>query len=290
VLVGASCGCRRNQKRGHPHESRRRSRAGGSRGVALGCGWTPRRFAHSPRRRQVAAAPLRCVGAGRRLLPGPVNRAPQPQTPSAPACSRLRLPCPCLPGRPTVASGEVGRGAPRVRLRRIVFQGCPPSPPLISIFWVVGRGNVTQAIDAPTEKLAAVGRWLNAPASSLPACAGECLPPGISLRSTRRTLTVFRPPTPMLRAPAPGRVSLRSLGLPGTHCLPPRHRQRRERSALREPVFCNRRHRLALPPPGPPRQAEPLRRPTATPLDPASPPAAGAAMVLGKAKTSLETC
>ncbi len=45
---------------------------------------------------------------------------------------------------------------------------------------------------------------------------------------------------------------------------------------------------LALPPPEPPRQVEPLRRPTTTPLDPASPPSVGAVMVLAEAKTSLE--
>lgn len=49
------------------------------------------------------------------------SRQTQPQTPSAPACSRLRLPCPGLPLRPTFAPAWVGGAAPRQRLRRIVL-------------------------------------------------------------------------------------------------------------------------------------------------------------------------
>jgi len=152
----------------------------------------------------------------------------------------LRLLCPSLPGRPTVAPASVGVGRPECASGVLFFKDAHPRLRLDRFFWVVGGGGLTQAIDAATEKLAAVGSRLNAPASSLPACAGECRLPGISLRSTRRTLTVFRPstqaaPRPGSRQSAPCRLRLQT-----AHCLPPRPLRRSPGSALRFRLPCYR--------------------------------------------------
>jgi len=111
-------------------------------------------------------------------------------SPHRPACrsrftSRCRSRSSAAPGplrvprgsRPTIAEAGVGVARAASAFGVVFFRGRPHPPPLPSFFWVVGWGDITHAIDTPTENLAAVGSISNATASSLPACAGQMPPP-----------------------------------------------------------------------------------------------------------------
>jgi hypothetical protein len=128
LLMGAKCGCRRSNKSA-PQASRRRSRAGGSRGVSRRRG-LPQRLVPRHIVQAVAAAALRRVGAARRPLP------PSPLLTSLSSCllmpdaaadpsTSLRsflAPLRCRAG--SHAAAWVWRVAPLVRLRRL-FLGVP---------------------------------------------------------------------------------------------------------------------------------------------------------------------
>lgn len=111
-----------------------------------------------------------------------------------------------------------GRARAECAWRRIYFEGCPPTPPLISVLRWLPMGERSRAIDAPDKNLAAVGSISNAPASSLPACAGKMPPP--------RHLAPLDPSHPDSlpafdnAAPHPGSGRVFRL-VPHLHTLPP---------------------------------------------------------------------
>jgi hypothetical protein len=167
---------------------------------------------------QASSRSLRGVGAGRRLLPLPLRRQTQPQTPS------FRSSCLLTALRGALVTLRRG-WAERRRSSAFgdCFEGAPTHAFASPFFGVAGdRSGVPSVIDAPERKPAAAGGSKDASASGMAPCAGVLR----SFLTSQSASPALAPLAPLHRAMPPAFAS-------APHRLRPPPRLRRHVALLR---------------------------------------------------------